>query len=227
MLNDQYIYIPLIPVPENLADLNGKIKEEKVQPDKATTNNLAEINENAWKCNMCDKVMVSMLNLRHHLVLVHKVVLSRGQCHICSQMCQRKLSQHLMSTHRMIKVLMGFASCNKCGISVEKRNLKRHNQIVHEKLQKSECDICKKTLSTKLTLKTHVQQVHMKMKKIECHLCGKRFPQNQNLLWHISGVHEKLKLYQCSICGKHFAQTGSLQLHSKTIHKKTIYENTI
>ena len=189
-----------LPVLENLTDLNSNIKEEKVQSDKATTNNLVEINDKAWKCNMCEKVIVSMLNLRRHLGVAHKVILSPGQCHICNQMCQRKLSQHFMSTHGMIEVLLGVASCNKCGISVEKRNLPRHNQIVLEKLQKSECGICKKIFSCKLTLKTHIQQVHMKLKKIKCHLCGKRFPQNQNLLLHINGVHKKLKPVQCYIC---------------------------
>ena len=144
-----------LPVLENLTDLNSNIKEEKVQ----STNNLVEINDKAWKCNMCEKVIVSMLNLRRHLGVAHKVILSPGQCHICNQMCQRKLSQHLMSTHGMIEVLLGVASCNICGISVEKRNLPRHNQIVHEKSQKSECESCKKMFSCKFTLKTHIQQV--------------------------------------------------------------------
>ena len=91
-----------LPVLENLTDLNSNIKEEKVQSDKATTNNLVEINDKAWKCNMCEKVIVSMLNLRRHLGVAHKVILSPGQCQICNQMCKRKLSQHLMSTHGMI-----------------------------------------------------------------------------------------------------------------------------
>ena len=67
-----------LPVLENLTDLNSNIKEEKVQ----STNNLVEINDKAWKCNMCEKVIVSMLNLRRHLGVAHKVILSPGQCHL-------------------------------------------------------------------------------------------------------------------------------------------------
>ena len=139
------------------ATVRINVKNTETVIDKSS--NSAEKSEQRMECNLCGKTYIAMLNLRNHLNSAHQLKLERGQCHICKHMCGRQLTQHLLSTHNMTEVLSNFECCDLCGISVEKRNIPRHKKIVHEKEQRQDCDICKKTLSSKGTLKKHVQQV--------------------------------------------------------------------
>ena len=137
----------------NLAESNVNIKEPEIRT-------LVRTNvEKHFKCHLCVKSFFTLKKQREHLNSAHKLNLERGQCHICSHMCGPHLTQHLLNTHNMVQDLMAFVPCSICGATRDKSQMKRHMKHVHEKLYKSKCEICKKTLATKHTLNKHILQV--------------------------------------------------------------------
>ena len=81
-----------------------------------------------------------------------------------------------------------------------------------------ECPICGKILSDKKNLKKHADVVHLNIRKHQCTVCGKRFILNNDLLDHVRAVHEKVKAYICDTCGQALSTRHGLRMH-KLVHK--------
>ena len=143
--------------------------------------------------------------------------------------------------------------CNECGKQfVNERNLKRHNDTVHEKNSgKVECKYClnsyvnilvhlkKKTNCMKNYVKNNEydtlkknwkKKSELRRKKSElrrnlkCNECGKQFANESTLKRHNDTVHEKNKDFICNICEKKFTVKHTLLKHQKKQHN-TVNKN--
>lgn len=81
------------------------------------------------------------------------------------------------------------------------------------------CEECGRGFSLRANLKKHEQRVHQRLEKHKCNLCSKSFPFQDGLLRHISQVHDNERKYLCSICGNKFKQSAHLAKHKRTIHQ--------
>ena len=101
-----------------------------------------------------------------------------------------------------------FNNFKKFKIKIE--NVKQENiseEIkVSDELKKYQCDICKKSLSSKKNLNLHIQSVHEKIKKFKCGICKKLLSTKTTLNSHILTIHKKIRAFQCEICEKTFGE---------------------
>ena len=106
-------------------------------------------------------------------------------------------------------------TCENCGkvFSASRdnnRNLKRHQEMVHEGRRDFQCEQCGKEFSWKQQYQNHILSVHEGIKpdapikdKI-CPHCPKLFSSNYHLTVHIDHVHEGKDYGKgfCDICSK-------------------------
>ena len=77
-----------------------------------------------------------------------------------------------------------------------KRNLKRHQDTIHEGRRDYQCEHCGKEFAWKQAYQNHVQVVHegktprVREKDKMCPQCGRGFACNDHLTRHIEHVHE-------------------------------------
>jgi len=81
------------------------------------------------------------------------------------------------------------------------------------KIDKLQCQICKKKYSSVGSLRKH-KNIHDK--KFGCQICDKKFPLKCILLEHIRNVHENPGSYRCDICKVAFNSKAILKGHQKT-----------
>lgn len=86
------------------------------------------------------------------------------RCKICGQICtgKSKISQHYAQKHKHDN------SCELCGATFNSySNLKKHIQILHNKVHKFICDTCGKSFGQKNQLKSH-ENTHTGAKPFKC-----------------------------------------------------------
>ena len=93
-------------------------------------------------------------------------------------------------------------------MSDKERNEKRNQR----KEQRFECDICKKTFSTKCGSILHKKTVHSDDRPFKCEVCLKTFKTRASLDCHKS-IHTGIKPYKCSVCHERFRRKDFYQDH--------------
>ena len=86
--------------------------------------------------------------------------------------------------------------CNHCGKSYVSRSiLKRHIQLVHDRINQKKCEKCEKYFATQKTLTEHCIVIHQESAKSHfCQPCGKSFVSISQLHRHYkSKEHEDKK----------------------------------
>ena len=99
--------------------------------------------------------------------------------------------------------------------------VKRHREIVHEKMKKFNCDKCDKLFTLKCNLNQHIGLVHdnredLRRKKEYCTKCKKTI---FDLKRHEMTVHEEKKQFSCQICNKAFSLAFNLKKHNSRFHE--------
>ena len=93
--------------------------------------------------------------------------------------------------------------CDQCGKKVEKRRLKNHSDIIHNKTKNFSCTLCEKAFPTDRSLKGHTSRIHEGNKEVQCELCNKTFISITTLKSHINKIHDKI-FFKCDLCSKSF-----------------------
>lgn len=110
--------------------------------------------------------------------------------------------------------------CLICGkILSDKKNLKKHADVVHFNIRKHSCSECGKRFITRRDLQTHFQSIH-KQQKFICDQCGQALSTRQGLRQH-SLIHlEGSKNISCSRCDKKFRHLSTYRKHITRVHEK-------
>jgi len=194
-----------------------------------------------FKCDICGKRMVSQIKLKKHK-WVHNAD-DAFPCHLCTSTF-KALSyyrNHMRKWHPgekwqrpqvkeekdKIKEQLKpkeekLHTCEECGRSFQKANLKRH-MLIHKEEKGYLCDICSKSFATNTQLLQH-KISHIEEKNIACDVCGDLFSHRKNLLKHKKRVHTVIKRnYSCEECGKSYKSSCMLKQHLRIHTGETPY----
>ena len=120
-------------------------------------------------------------------------------------------------------------TCNRCekvfsAFRNNKRNLKRHQEMVHEGKRDFQCDQCSKQFAYKGQYQNHILSVHEgvkpepKIKDKICPYCLKLFSSNYKMTLHINRLHEgkEPSKASCDICSK---TVSNVKMHIARVHE--------
>ena len=134
--------------------------------------------KNNFKCDFCSSntIILSEMDLKKHMTIIHGG--KKPQCAECK--VEFSKDQHLIAHTKKVHGHTNSHSCQICGAKMRKDNLKNHFESVHEKNKqlKCICNVCGKSLGSKLSLKTHISSIHgaplAERKPWPCAICKKR-----------------------------------------------------
>ena len=167
------------------------------------------------KCDKCDIEFEVPELLDSHLKICQNE-LKELKCKFCDTVwvSHLSLSLHLVVEHQSL-----LSVCDICGEIV--KGLKRHKQVVHEKIYKYYCHLCAKPTNDKDNLNSHMINVHgIGEKMFKCDQCDKSFANKHILKHHYESHHVKKTLYQCEYCPKTFWMKQYLSTHVRNIHDR-------
>ena len=187
-------------------------------------------------CDLCDYKTGDNWKLKRHIASLHEgketgnidtEVFSRAEklkVNLKNKLCDKcdyktgdnyKLKRH-MATHEGIKIENTKSTqCNLCGKVLINSRLKRHIEVVHEKIR-YQCDFCEKSFQKKFLLNNHVKSFHQGINPFQCQECDKKFVLQYKLNQHRAIVHENK--YTCDICSTKFSCFSMLDKHKLKNH---------
>ena len=164
-------------------------------------------NKDQYECQVCFKKFSSDLNLTEHQT-THTGE-KPFKCHLCPNAYRKKVSldSHL-SSHSGVKCHI----CEYCGKAFANRaQVLKHIRCCVKKI---ECDVCKKMFSDPSKLKMHMRK-HTGERPYICESCGCAFGHRSGLIRHIKFIHTKQKDFKCSFCEKRFVTKQTLDRHER------------
>ena len=145
---------------------------------------------------------------------------------LVSQLQDYNIYPHQHSDHPAKNVQVEEFSCEQCDYRAARRyNLKKHVDVVHEKVKLFTCKKCYFKTGAESTLKSHVEVTHDRIKRFECQQCNYRAGSKYNLKQHIKEVHEGIKDFKCDQCAYKAARRNHLGKHMQAVHGTIDYEN--
>ncbi len=224
---------------ETVDNLKCRICEKMMRNKSLLKRHLNEVHlkPNNYKCNECSETFLTMLNLDHHIRIVHK---HSSQSEIKKPMCvncnfrfssNQKYMQHTeKKCQRRLKKSEAL-KCNICDkIMRYKSALERHMKKVHLKANDFNCEECEQTFSTKFNLNHHVRIIHIHSlepeKKPTCEACNYTFSSFQKLRQHTEKKCQErrdrqngiLNIIKCDICEKIMKNNSLLRRHMNEVH---------
>uniref|UniRef100_A0A8C1AUK3 Uncharacterized protein n=1 Tax=Cyprinus carpio TaxID=7962 RepID=A0A8C1AUK3_CYPCA len=161
-------------------------------------------NEQMYRCEHCDELFTSKLELRRH---------QKYSCSSSNSIFD-SLSEDFKQEHEdSDEPVHECKDCEK--IFPSEYSLGQH-MIVHTDEREYKCDQCPKAFNWKSNLIRH-QMSHDSGKRFECENCDKVFTDPSNLQRHIRSQHVGARAHTCPECGKTFATSSGLKQH-KHIH---------
>nr|XP_034174132.1 zinc finger protein 782-like [Osmia lignaria] len=174
------------------------------------------IHKGPYTCYKCQKGYYSMVALREHEKVSHKVDLTLLECVNCLQKFKHKLGlrRHQLRFHSNLEAKF---ICDYCDKRYKLKNdLSDHIKRTHTKLP-SVCKYCGKSVKN---IVGH-EWKHLKTdKKVSyhhfCHLCFKKFTNNNQLVNHL--VQHQVG-FKCNVCEESFDLPSALHKHKDLKHK--------
>ena len=189
---------------------------------KAVRESLAKKNLLSHKCEICEKLFHSEINLRSHKIWHREW---KYECDICHLMFP---SQGFVNSHRSQIHFPKPRNCRwHCGQTFKQPSERLlHEKRIHYQTKYSDvsCDICGKSISSKWPglLKRH-KKTHLnpseRTEEYKCSKCFEVFQSRDKVKQHRKLVHYNAK-YRCFECDKLFIFERNLKIHIEKMKNK-------
>ncbi|XP_060055921.1 histone-lysine N-methyltransferase PRDM16 isoform X3 [Erinaceus europaeus] len=190
--------------------------------------------EPTFRCESCDELFQSKLDLRRHRKYACSAVgtalyegLSQelpteglgstgsdGQAHECKD-CERMFpTKYSLEQHMIVHTEEREYKCDQCPKAFNwKSNLIRH-QMSHDSGKRFECENCVKVFTDPSNLQRHIRSQHVGARAHACPDCGKTFATSSGLKQH-KHIHSTVKPFICEVCHKSYTQFSNLCRHKR------------
>uniref|UniRef100_A0A087XXQ5 Si:ch211-263k4.2 n=1 Tax=Poecilia formosa TaxID=48698 RepID=A0A087XXQ5_POEFO len=179
-------------------------KYVRTNPPPARTKGGTIGHEQMYRCEDCDELFSSTLELRRH---------QKYSCSSAGSIFDALREDFKQEREDSDEPIHECKDCEK--IFPNEYSLGQH-MIVHTEEREYKCDQCPKAFNWKSNLIRH-QMSHDSGKRFECENCDKVFTDPSNLQRHIRSQHVGARAHTCPECGKTFATSSGLKQH-KHIH---------
>lgn len=224
---------------ENFQDVNSLKSHTKTQHKSDVLhekgrdkNNLSiKMDITDLKCNLCDKKIDIISNLKKHLALDHDI---KFYPEINDYILEFKMTESEIlncalcnSTFETFKMLLQHMNghyrnyiCEICDMGfINKHRLKNH-QRTHE-IGNFKCTFCEKVFTTKVRKMCHEKYTHNTNARYttNCPHCNQSFNSYYQRNRHMFKDHNTVAAtYKCNICDKSFILKSKLTSHIKKVH---------
>uniref|UniRef100_A0A8C1YY77 Si:ch211-263k4.2 n=1 Tax=Cyprinus carpio TaxID=7962 RepID=A0A8C1YY77_CYPCA len=185
---------------------------------------------NMYRCEHCDELFTSKLELRRH----QKYSCSSSNSifdslsedfkqehedsdepvHECKD-CEKIFpSEYSLGQHMIVHTDEREYKCDQCPKAFNwKSNLIRH-QMSHDSGKRFECENCDKVFTDPSNLQRHIRSQHVGARAHTCPECGKTFATSSGLKQH-KHIHSSVKPFICEVCHKSYTQFSNLCRHKR------------
>ena len=171
--------------------------------------------EKMWKCHHCGKEL-TFYHRKEHLTFCQNPI--RFDCSYCEYKATTKgnLKKHEDHQHRNKTYSCQNLGCEfKASYPSA---LKRHFESVHERKMKL-CEICNHAYSDIRKHIWYAHKRKIELQKFNCIICDKNLSSEKSLKYHVNAFHkERNPKFECKNCGKGFYTQRSLNIHFESIH---------
>uniref|UniRef100_A0A8D0TYF9 [histone H3]-lysine(9) N-methyltransferase n=1 Tax=Sus scrofa TaxID=9823 RepID=A0A8D0TYF9_PIG len=190
--------------------------------------------EPTFRCDACDELFQSKLDLRRHKKYACSSVGAAlceglaeelkpeglgggggdGQAHECKD-CERIFpTEYSLEQHMTVHTEEREYKCDQCPKAFNwKSNLIRH-QMSHDSGKRFECENCVKVFTDPSNLQRHIRSQHVGARAHACPDCGKTFATSSGLKQH-KHIHSTVKPFICEVCHKSYTQFSNLCRHKR------------
>uniref|UniRef100_A0A2K5DQ43 PR/SET domain 16 n=1 Tax=Aotus nancymaae TaxID=37293 RepID=A0A2K5DQ43_AOTNA len=188
--------------------------------------------EPTFRCDECDELFPSKLDLRRHKKYACGSVGATlyeglaeelkpeglgggsGQAHECKD-CERMFpNKYSLEQHMVVHTEEREYKCDQCPKAFNwKSNLIRH-QMSHDSGKRFECENCVKVFTDPSNLQRHIRSQHVGARAHACPDCGKTFATSSGLKQH-KHIHSTVKPFICEVCHKSYTQFSNLCRHKR------------
>jgi KRAB domain-containing zinc finger protein len=174
-----------------------EVCKKTIQRQSLVTHMMIHTGEKPFKCHACDKAYRDNSALRKHR-LIH-LTPTPYKCTFCDMAFH---SQGVARKHTKFE----------CPNNPDReQNL---IQSIREQ-QKNVCPHCEKVSSSKRNLKRHIDEVHLKINSFPCEVCGHVFTRKPDLTIHMSVHTSNNRPHACEVCGKCFRLRTNMLQHQR------------
>ncbi|XP_050078604.1 transcription factor grauzone-like [Anopheles maculipalpis] len=171
------------------------------------------------QCPVCQKILSNQNSLKVHIAQVHSSDANQI-CDTCGKVFRTKpaMERHIKLDHQPQLVI--WQQCEWCEKWFDcKQNLKKHIRLIHDQSGSFPCDQCDHKSITRRALLNHKNRTHKQKQLFECELCGKTLNTKLVLREHMA-THSKVPLYSCAFCDTKFNSNANKYKHYKNKHFK-------
>ncbi|KAL0858296.1 hypothetical protein ABMA27_012196 [Loxostege sticticalis] len=183
------------------------------------THNFIHTDEKPFKCSFCEYACRDSSTLRKHQE--RHMGIKRYQCELCPKRYDFKtrLAAHVREIHTAPELREH--ACSRCNSAFkDKRVLRRHIEVVHDRKRACECSVCGKYIPDSHNLPAHMR-THVDAKPYACAFqgCTVRFRDKSDLKRH-AVIHNPAKQVTCDHCGHSFSRKHHLMKHILKMHDR-------